>query len=55
MTEIINNINQQEDLDFDDIQHPRHTPDSITQYIFTYRQYRSNLVYKQIFDINTLE
>jgi len=38
MTEIINNINQQEDLDFDDILHMCHT-DIITQYILAYRQY----------------
>ncbi len=53
MTEIINNINQQKDLDFDDIQHPCHT-DLITQYILAYQQYQSNL-YKQIFGIHALE
>jgi len=53
MTEIINNINQQEGLDFDDIQHPFHT-DLITQYILAYRKYQSNL-YKQIFGIHALE
>jgi len=53
MTEIINNINQQENLDFDDIQHQCHT-DLITQYILAYWHYQSNL-YKQIFGINKLK
>jgi hypothetical protein len=53
MTEIINNINQQKDLDFDDIQHPCHT-DLITQYILAYQHYQINL-YKQIFGIHALE
>jgi len=53
MTEAINNINQQKDLDFDDIQHPCHK-DLITQYILANCEYQSNL-YKQMFGINALE
>jgi len=53
MTEIINNINQQEELDFDDIKYPCNT-DLITQYALAYRKYQSNQ-YKQIFGINALE
>jgi len=54
MTEIINNIIQQKDLDFDDIQHPRHT-DLITQYILAYQQYHQSNLYKQIFGIHALK
>jgi len=53
ITVIINSINQQEDLDFDDIQHPFHKH-LITQYILAFLQYQSNL-YKQIFGIHALE
>jgi len=51
MTEIIDNINQQETLDFGDIQHPCHT-DLITQYILAYRHYQYKHFYGNHMHLN---
>ena len=53
ISEIIHNINLQENLNFEDIQHPCH-PDVIQKYILVYRHYQTNL-YNQIYGINALE
>jgi hypothetical protein len=53
ITETIHNINIQEDLNIEEIQHPNH-PDLIEKNILAYRHYQTKL-YNQVFGINAIE
>ena len=53
ISETIHNINIQEDLNIEEIQHPNH-PDLIEKNILAYRHYQTKL-YNQVFGINALE